>query len=440
MAAFSEDDVHKHLHAKGLAAVIVDNPEFDASETESAAPDDGGANGDDPDFQLWRIIKSRAMEKLERLHRTIRYGSFVGTKIKLPTDSTTPMELDLIGTHEDGLFVLELKVERSAERNAFSELLAYSNYIAGMFALSGHQDITNVLVANLENKITKQAFLYDLLINDRDIIVYRPAFPTGALESLQLKLYLPSDDDFRHFTNDLLSHDAMACVVISFHDLDDWFDSVEQDGNLNDWTQKHLSALSGYAAQLMEAERLHGFCFIRKPWREIARYFRNSLFVCALNPFRIAQTERANAILPQLHESERASFLETPELAFDGRLIRLAQRAIKDCLTDKYDANVETAYWGAIVTESQEVVFTHNFGFRPTGMMREAYVGYLNDLYAREARGEGWGEDVSILKINEINNWMNAWTFMELCGFKAGEALGEDEPDIESDVPGLDPD
>ncbi len=422
MAAFSEDDVHKHLYAKGLEAVITDCPELDAPEAE-APPSTAEEDADEPHFQLWRIIKARAMAKLERLHRTIRYGTFVGTKIKLPTDNSTPMELDLIGTHEEGLFVLELKVERSAERNAFSELLAYSNYIAGMFALSGHQDITNVLVANLDNKITKQAFLYDLLINERDIIVYRPSFPAGNLESLQLDLYLPGDDDFRHFTNELLSHDAMACAVISFDDLDGWFDSEEEDGSLNDWTKKHLSALSGYAAQLMEAERLHGFCFLRKPWREIPRYYRNSLFVCALNPFRIAEPERTDAILSQLEKSGRASFLETPELAFDGRLIRLAQRAIKDCLTNDYRAEVETPYWGAIVTESQEVVFTHNFAFRPTGIMREAYVGYLNDLFARVAVGESGGVDVSMLKINEINNWMGAWTFMERCGFKAGEAL-----------------
>lgn len=423
MAAFSEDDVHKHLYTKGLEAVIVDCPEFDLPEVDLTP--DAEQCADEYDFELWRIIKERAIAKLERLHGTIRYGTFVGTKIKLPTDNTKPMELDLIGTHEDGLFVLELKVERSAERNAFSELFAYSNYIAGIFALSGHQDITNVLVANLDNKITKQAFLYDLLINERDIIVYRPSFPGGNLESLQLDVYLPSDDDFRHFTNELLSHDAMACVVISFDDLEGWFDSEEEGGSLNDWTRTHLSALSGYTAQLMEAERLHGFCFIRKPWREIPRYYRNSLFVCALNPFRIAEPERSEAILSQLKESERSSFLETPELSFDGRLIRLAQRAIKDCLTHAYTANVETPYWGAIVTESQEVVFTHNFAFRPTGIMREAYVDYINDLYAREAAGEGWGEDVSVLKINEVNNWMRAWMFMEQCGFKAGEAFDD---------------
>ncbi|SEI09631.1 hypothetical protein [Paracoccus alkenifer] len=425
MATFSEDDVHKFLHAKGLETIIVDCPEFDLAKVEPPVPVE--PCDDETNFELWRIIKARAMA---RLHGTIRYGSFVGTKIKLPTDNTTPMELDLIGIHEDGLFVLELKVGRAAERNAFSELFAYSNYIAGIFALSGHQDITNVLVAKLDNKITKQAFLYDLLINERDIIVYRPSFPSRNVESLRLDLYLPSDDDFRHFTNELLSHGAMACVVISFDDLDGWFDSKEESGSLNDWTKEHLSALSGYAAQLMEAERLHGFCFIRKPWQEIPRHYRNSLFVCALNPFRIAEPERADAILSQLKASERDTFRETPELAFDGRLIRLAQRAIKDCLTNDYRAEVETPYWGAIVTETQEVVFTHNFAFRPTGIMREAYVGYLNDLYAREAAGKGCGEDVSVLKVNEVNNWMGAWTFMERCGFKAGEAL-EDYPDCD---------
>ena len=226
----------------------------------------------------------------------------------------------------------------------------------------------------------------------------------------------------------------MACVVISFEDLEGWFDSQEEGGSLNDSTKEHLAALSGYAAQLMEAERLHGFCFVRKPWREIPRHFRNSLFVCALSPFRLVKPERTDMILPQLDENERDSFLQAPESAFHERLIRLAQRAIKDCLTDDYRANVEIPYWGAIITDSQEVVFTHNFAFRPTGIMREAYVGYLNELYAREAVGEGLVVGVSVLKINEVNNWMGAWTFMERCGFKAGETFHAEADDANDDL------
>ncbi|WP_179363921.1 hypothetical protein [Rhizobium sophoriradicis] len=429
MATHKEEQVHQHLFEVGLEAVVKDCPEFDDPQPEPEIDPEA-----EPNFELWRLIKRRAYDRLRGLHYTVRYGTFVGSKIALPIDASRPMELDLLGTHEDGIFVLELKVDRSAERNAFSELFAYSNYIAGMFALSGHQDITNILVANLDVKITRQAFLYDLLINDRNIVVYQPSFSSSDVTSLQLDLWLPTDDDFKHFTNDLLSHDAMACVVISFEDLDGWYDSEEKDGSLNETTRKHLTMLSGYAAQLMEAERLHGFCFIRKPWREIPRYYRNSLFVCALNPFRVAVPERANAITAQIDPSKRSELFEMPEMAFDGRLIAIAQRALNDCLAHNTGGEVETAVWSVIVETSGEVVFTHNFGFRPTGMLREAYISYLNERFAIEDAG-GWGDDLSVLKINNVNNWFQAWEFMRMCGLGRSDAEHDEPDDDEDDSP-----
>lgn len=181
--------------------------------------------------------------------------------------------------------------------------------------------IANVLVANLEVKITRQAFLYDLLISDRNIIVYKPDFSDGTLQSLRLKLHVPTDADFRYFTNQLLFHDAMSCVVASFHDILGWIDSAEASGSPPDHTIKHLTALSSYAAQLMEAEHLHGFCFIRKPWPEVTMFYPNSLIICALNPFKFADPERSNAIIEQLKEEHQAGFSEVPMLGFDGRLV-----------------------------------------------------------------------------------------------------------------------
>jgi hypothetical protein len=433
-AKFSENDVHQHLVRKGgLEELVDDAPDLEREvyPTDTPEPPD---DDDELPFELWRLIKARVLAKLLRMHRTIRYGEFIGSKIKLPIDKTTPMELDILGQHDDGLFILELKVERSAERNAFSELFAYSNYIAGMFALSGHKDIVNVLVANLDNKITRQAFLYDLMVTDRNIIVYTPHFSNGTLESLHLIIDVPTDEDFRQFANELLSHDAMSCVVCSFHDLPDWIDSKEDGGSLSKYTKKHLMAVSNYAAQMMEAEHLHGFCFVRKPWEEIPRYYRNSLIICALNPFRFAMVERSNLITEQLDAEHHSSFFEFPELGFDGRLTALAKRVIKDCLTHETKSELELPLWSAMVVSLQEVVLTHNFGFRPTGMFREAYVDHLNAIYAREARG-GFREDVSILKVNEISNWMRAWQFMEMCGF-TGAAAAADEN--ENDVSGAD--
>jgi hypothetical protein len=69
-----------------------------------------------------------------------------------------------------------------------------------------------------------------------------------------------------------------------------------------------------------------------------------------------------------------------------------------------------------MTTSLLEVVFTHNLGFHPTGMMREAYTSHLNTIYARNEKGD-YVEDVSTLKANEITNWMRAWLFMEGCGF-----------------------
>jgi hypothetical protein len=203
----------------GMEDLIDDAPELEMAvdppdPSAPASPEE--ADYEEIDFDLWRIIKVKVLAKLLRMHRAIRYGTFIGSKIKLPIDKTTPMELDILGEHEDGLFILELKVERSAERNAFSELFAYSNYLGGMFALSGHKDIVNVLVANLDNKITRQAFLYDLMVTDRNIIVYRLSFSNDTVESLHLIIDIPTDEDFQHFANDLLSHDAMSCVVASF--------------------------------------------------------------------------------------------------------------------------------------------------------------------------------------------------------------------------------
>ncbi|MCF6316415.1 MAG: hypothetical protein L3J30_09060 [Marinosulfonomonas sp.] len=242
---FSEDEVHTWIHKTGMEALVSDCPEVDLENNSYNA---------DEEFELWKIIKQKAFSKLSRIHNTVRYGEFIATKLKLPTDKITPMELDLLGTHEDGLFILELKVNRSAERNAFSELFAYSNYIAETFSGSGRKDIANVLVANLDVKITRQAFIYDLLIADRDIIVYRPEFSGEKLNTLELKLHLPSDDEFKAFTNDLLSHENMSCVVASFVDLGGWFDSEEDSGSLNSWTKEHLSKLSNYTSQLMESE------------------------------------------------------------------------------------------------------------------------------------------------------------------------------------------
>jgi hypothetical protein len=418
---FSEEEVHQLIYRQGLESLIAETSEPPKAPSVLVTGSE--------DFALWRVIKAKTEDKLRKIDRRIRYGAFLGSKIKLPTNKSKPMELDLLGTYDDGLFILELKVNRSAERNAFSELFAYSNYISEMFALSGHKDITNVLVANLDAKITKQALLYDLLIADRNVIVYQLDFPGENLESLRLRLYLPTDEDFQHFTNRLLSHDAMACVVASFEDISGWIDSGEIGGDPPEHTIENLEAIGSYAAQLMEAENLHGFCFMRKRWAEIPVYYPNALILCAVNPFEIVDPERPVSVVEQLDEDRISEFFEFPKLAFHGRLLSLARRVLDHSLKVGTQTELENPLWSEMVTSMIEVVFTHNVAFHPTGLLREAYVSVLTSTYQNE-----YAEDMSPLKIKEVSNWLRAWSFMERCGFASVESDVEDGDEDEKPI------
>lgn len=418
---FDEDAVHELLYEVGLEKVIF-NPDatvFEASQSGAPLTDEGVP------FEFWRVLKAKALLRIERMHKLIRYGEFVGSKVKLPTDRSRPMELDLIGTHEEGLFILELKVKGPPERNAFSELLAYPNYIAGAFQLSGRKDIINVLVAPLAVKITTQAYLYDLLANERDIVVYQPRFNNNDIATLSLELYLPCDETFKNVANHLLSHRAMACAAISFHNVPGWIDRAPSGEDPSETTVGNLSAISSYVAQLMEAEGLHGFCFMRKRWAEMELYYANTLFVCALNPFVFAKPDRAATLMSQLPEDRRAAFLEMPQFGFDGRLSDVGKRALHQAITDPISVEMEFPAWEGIVSAPGEVVYAHNIGFRPTGLFREAYVAYIDELYRKIATGADL--DAPTLRIDAISSWFRAWEFMEECGW------GENDSDTDYD-------
>lgn len=419
-ATFSENVVHEYLHKTSLEPLIDDVDE--AASTVAITEDDNGH------IPLWQIVKARVVDRIIQLHSTVRYGTFTGSKVKLPIDNTRPIELDLIGEHEGGIFILELKVDRGAERNAFSELFAYSNYVAQMFAMSGPRDITNVLVANLDAKITREAYLYDLLIGNRDVIVYKPVFPDDTLESLRLQLHIPADEDFQHLTNRLLSEESMACVVGSFDDFPGWFDNREVDGALNQYTRENLERLSGHLAQLMEADGLNGFCYVRKHWQELPLSDRSSLILCAVNPFKIADHDLSDPLLEQIDENHRESMFEAADFAFLDRLLVIVRRALEDCLPHGHRFDRETPAWSGMARSMIETALTHNFGFYATGLFREAYVANLNRLYEQRAAGEDV-DDMSTMKAIELGNWLRAWMFIEACGFVEDytEVSGEDD-------------
>ena len=112
---FSEDEIHTWIHKTGMETLVSDCPEVDLENNSYNA---------DEEFELWRLIKQKAFSKLSRIHNTVRYGEFIAPKLKLPTDKATPMELNLLGTHEDARSPLQCSLPEAAFRAPLSILRA----------------------------------------------------------------------------------------------------------------------------------------------------------------------------------------------------------------------------------------------------------------------------------------------------------------------------
>lgn len=423
---FSEDEVHQYIWATGLADLM------DEGDWAEPPPTHGvPTTFEDVSFELWRVIRRRAVERIRRLHHLISRGEIIGSRLSLPIAGAKATQLDFLGTHDEGLFVLELKMKRSAERNAFSELFAYSNYVAGAFALSGRKDVTNVLVAPMLNEITGQAYLYDLLVNDRDVIVYRPDILGDDIGGLRLQPLVPDDDVFRVFANHLLSHEAMSCVVLSFADEPGW-GAEETGADLSEKTLRSLTAISSHAAQLMEAESLHGFCFARKRWSGSVPDEGNSLIVCALNPFRFFDRNRVLALSANIGPNLRDAFVEGARSGFRSRLANIAERTFQEAIGHRRPTEVEFASWEGMLGSFGEIIQTCKIGFRPTGLLREAYTSFTASVYARNQeaarrihtgrrRHYGYPIEMPALQIDALHDWSRAWDFMEICGLGDSE-------------------
>ncbi len=401
---FSESAVHDFIYQNDWSGFFKDEAILDV--TPRVRPLES--------FELWKVIKQKVMERLSELHELVRNGELVGSKVKLKGTWAKPMELDMLGRHEEGIFVCELKVDSASERNSFTELLGYSQYIAELFAMSGHQDVVNVLIAPLFTQIARYGYLYDLLINDRKTVVYQPILDEeDELSSLRFSLHIPSDFEFRQFANQLISHDGMACAVGAFNLEGSQF-VEDRDGLLPPRGAAQLEQLGRYAAQLMEADRLHGFCFVSKARPEHKNMFDTLLYICATNPFTTADATRWRTLEGQLKDDNYLQ--EAAESGFYGRLITILNRALR-MVGSPALGDLDTPEWNQVVKNWADLYSSHNLGFSPTGVFREAFSSYIEQQY-RQNQYRRHSHDLPKFPISVLYNWGTAWTFMEQVGLR----------------------
>lgn len=76
---YSEDEVHAHIYAKGIEALIVDSKELDDA-LSVAMPVDEGDGQEGGEFAFWKIIKQRVLERIQRIHCSVPMEGSSGQK------------------------------------------------------------------------------------------------------------------------------------------------------------------------------------------------------------------------------------------------------------------------------------------------------------------------------------------------------------------------
>ena len=64
----------------------------------------------------------------------------------------------------------------------------------------------------------------------------------------------------------------------------------------------------------------------------------------------------------------------------------------------------------------KEIPWSHR-----SGLIICAINPFNDNIYLSNRLDAEYQEDVSMLKVNEINNWFRAWEFIRACGFKSEE-------------------
>ena len=274
-------------------------------------------------------------------------------ELRLTRESDSTTRIDLVGNSEStGLTIIELKKSKQTERQAFSELLAYSNHFCTVFPGLKESSLTSILVAPMETRTTRDAYAQELVSNNKCILALIPKYENGKAE---LSVYYPDASYYKWFENSLLDDRSIITVALAFQEIKGWIDLESGQDGVPAHSVKALNTLTSSISNLLEANGYHSMCYSTQPWGEIASGlnfpFPNVIYVAAVNPFssfRTAITEEGisgnslagriaevQAVHDQLSESEREFWIETIEGNFHNRLIRLVRKEFEKLLKNK---------------------------------------------------------------------------------------------------------
>ncbi|MDF3239312.1 hypothetical protein [Pseudomonas veronii] len=349
------------------------------------------------------LLQQRSERKINEALDNLEGMVLGASELRLTRESDSTTRIDLVGNSESsGLTIIELKKSKQTERQAFSELLAYSNHFCTVFPGLKESSLTSILVAPMETRTTRDAYAQELVSNNKCILALVPKYENGKA---QLSVYYPDATYYKWFENNLLDDRSIITVALAFQEIKGWIDLETGQEGVPAHSVKALNILTSSISNMLEANGYHSMCYSTQPWGEIASGlnlpFPNVIYVAAVNPFssfRTAITEEGisgnsqagriaevQAVHDQLSESEQEFWIETIEGNFHNRLIRLVRKEFEKLLKNKNNEKIRFEIslpdWYGLKTSFIDSVTVNHGDIYLTGLLREIHSEYMEYAY-----------------------------------------------------------
>lgn len=359
-----------------------------------------------------QVIFNDIVDRLESIYKRLSKLELFGVEVPLKKEGTSTIRADLLGVlggEELNLAIIELKKSAQTERQAFTELLGYASHLRAIFPAMTSGDIHYILISPMKERIIREAFLLNLIIEEKPVFALIPTYQNDDITTLRLVPWVPDISDLTPMISAAFSDKNIDIIKVYWDEIEDW--NLEKGESPSGDLIMQMNLISSYAAQLMESRQIHGFVYTAQAHPERPESKKNVIVVAGINPYRVSKynyliskhkklpfevdtikEEKIGLleIIPELaakakdinHEND---YLEALQLKWGKTLLKVAKETIKTMTANSKEATIDTSSYQLTWEGLKNYPSWDGYGFQytiyPTGLLRKLFSKYSVEDY-----------------------------------------------------------
>jgi hypothetical protein len=194
---------------------LIDNIEF--PEKYTFDKDDEEIYSRTPDKLLFNEIVNR----YSILHNNLHGLRLFGYEVPLKRNGDSTIRADLLGLVEgvSGIAIIEIKKSAQTERQAFTELFAYSSHLQAIFPSMTKEDIHYILISPMKERIVREAAISSFLFDEKPVFAYIPTYENDDVNTIRLSPWVPKIEDIVKITDSAFSQKNFDVFKVTWDEI-----------------------------------------------------------------------------------------------------------------------------------------------------------------------------------------------------------------------------